>query len=79
MIQNEENRKVLHSLGLLDESTSNPPRYDHEAFFLYSYFLRNHLILSKSMRTSIDDRLAIRVCISVVGSLLLIFRTKHHF
>ena len=60
MIQNEENRKVLHSLGLLDESTSNPPRYDHEAFFLYSYFLRNHLILSKSMRTSIDDRLAIR-------------------
>lgn len=60
ILQNEENRKVLHSLGLLDLSTHDPPRYDQEAFFLYSKFLQSHLILSEAIRTTINDRLAIR-------------------
>lgn len=56
IIKNPSNQRMLMELGILPTVETKSMPLDRQAFFFYSYFMRTHVILSKSVQMEVQRR-----------------------
>ena len=56
IIKNPSNRRALTELGILPAVEIKPMPLDRQAFSFYSFFMRTHVVLSKSVQLEVQRR-----------------------